>query len=256
MCRCAGVPVCRCADWLAAGGCGAGNSGRPGRVCHPVVEYRPGTRCEMAAESDTGLRTRPELFVAYAESDSEWVHGFLLPELGLDRQSVLTPQDFRPGAAVVEELERAVVTARLTVLVLSRAFAASQWSVFAELLASHDSLRRNSDRLVPVLLGQYRTAPPSGLPGTAGLHREVAVGERGRPPAGAASAGPTPGGTAGLPLPRAGRLWPRGSRAVLRARSGERRHQPPDPAAQLPACRLVPPAPASPRCYRPAYCPG
>ena len=100
-------------------------------------------------------QARPDMFVVYAERDSEWVHGFLLPEVGLDPGSVLTPNDFRPGAAVVHELERAVETARLTVLVLSPAFGTSQWSVFAELLASHDSLRRNSDRLVPVLLEPY-----------------------------------------------------------------------------------------------------
>jgi formylglycine-generating enzyme required for sulfatase activity/energy-coupling factor transporter ATP-binding protein EcfA2 len=111
---------------------------------------------EITAESDTGLRTRPELFVAYAESDTGWVHGFLLPELGLDPRSVLTPQDFRPGAALVQELERAVETARLTVLVLSPAFGMSQWSVLTELLATHDTLRRNSDRLVPILLEAYQ----------------------------------------------------------------------------------------------------
>jgi hypothetical protein len=66
-------------------------------------------------ESRVGMQTRPELFVAYADSDSEWVHGFLLPEVGLDRRSILTPQDFRPGAALVTELERAVETAQLTV---------------------------------------------------------------------------------------------------------------------------------------------
>jgi len=107
------------------------------------------------SDARTGVQVQPELFVAYADSDSEWVHGFLLPELGLDRQSVLTPQDFRPGAVVVQELERAVETARLTVLVLSPAFGMSPWSVFSELLATHDSLRRNSDRLVPVLLEPY-----------------------------------------------------------------------------------------------------
>ena len=104
------------------------------------------------SDTRSGVQAQPELFVAYAESDSDWVHGFLLPEVGLDPQSVLTPQDFRPGAVVVQELERAVVTARLTVLVLSPAFGMSQWSAFAELLAAHESLRRNSDRLVPVLL--------------------------------------------------------------------------------------------------------
>jgi len=107
------------------------------------------------SDARTGVQVRPDLFVAYAESDSEWVHGFLLPELGLDPQSVLTPQDFTPGAVVVQDLERAVETARLTVLVLSPAFGMSPWSAFAELLATHDSLRRNSDRLVPLLLKPY-----------------------------------------------------------------------------------------------------
>ena len=110
---------------------------------------------EITDDSRVGAQTRPELFVAYAESDTEWVHGFLLPEVGLDPQSVLTPREFRPGAVLVQELERAVETARLTVLVLSPAFGMSQWSAFAELLATHDTLRRNSDRLVPVLLEAY-----------------------------------------------------------------------------------------------------
>ena len=110
---------------------------------------------ETTGDNHAGVQTRPELFVAYAESDTEWVHGFLLPEVGLDPQSVLTPRDFRPGAVLVQELERAVETARLTVLVLSPAFGMSRWSGFAELLATHDTLRRNSDRLVPVLLEAY-----------------------------------------------------------------------------------------------------
>jgi formylglycine-generating enzyme required for sulfatase activity/energy-coupling factor transporter ATP-binding protein EcfA2 len=109
----------------------------------------------ITGDNHVGVQTRPELFVAYAESDTEWVHGFLLPEVGLDRRSVLTPQDFRPGAALVTELERAVETARLTVLVVSPAFGMSQWSAFAELLATHDAIRRNPDRLVPVLLEAY-----------------------------------------------------------------------------------------------------
>ena len=41
----------------------------------------------ITADSRAGVQTRPELFVAYAESDTEWVHGFLLPEA-------------RPGSAI------------------------------------------------------------------------------------------------------------------------------------------------------------
>jgi hypothetical protein len=105
--------------------------------------------------ADSRSEAQPELFVACAEADSNWVHGFLLPEIGLDPQSVLTPRDFRPGVAVVQEVERAVVTARFIVLVLSPAFGMSQWPVFADLMASHDSLRQESGRLIPVLLEPY-----------------------------------------------------------------------------------------------------
>src|SRR6476619_1384100 len=101
-----------------------------------------------AIDARNRAHASPELFLAYAESDRDWVDGFLLPEVGLDRQSVLTPQEFEAGAVVIQEFERAVQTARFTVLVSSRAFQMSPWSEFAELLASHESVRRNSNRLV------------------------------------------------------------------------------------------------------------
>ena len=102
-----------------------------------------------------GVHVPPELFVAYADEDREWVHGFLLAEVGLDRASVVTPDDFRPGAVLVEELERVVTSARFTVMVLTPAFGTSPLAVLAELLASHDSLRRDADRLVPLVLKPF-----------------------------------------------------------------------------------------------------
>jgi hypothetical protein len=101
------------------------------------------------------VHVTPELFVAYADEDREWVLGFLLAEIGLDPSCVVTPDDFRPGAVLVEELERAVTTARYTVMVLTPAFGTSPLMALAELLASHDSLRRDSDRLVPLLLKPF-----------------------------------------------------------------------------------------------------
>jgi hypothetical protein len=108
-----------------------------------------------SADTRADAPPQPELFVAYAESDAEWVHGFLLPEIGLDPGTVLTPRDFRPGAMLVTELERAVETAQRTLVVLSPAFGLSHWSAFAELLATHDSLMRDSGRLIPLQLAQY-----------------------------------------------------------------------------------------------------
>lgn len=93
--------------------------------------------------------------MAYAEDDAEWVHGFLLPELALDPRSVLTPRDFTPGAMLVTELERAVESARWTLVILSPAFGLSHWAAFAEVLATHDSLMRDSGRLIPLVLRQH-----------------------------------------------------------------------------------------------------
>ncbi len=109
----------------------------------------------VSADISTDAQTRPELFVAYAEDDAEWVHGFLLPELALDPRSVLTPRDFTPGAMLVTELERAVESARWTLVILSPAFGLSHWAAFAEVLATHDSLMRDSGRLIPLVLRQH-----------------------------------------------------------------------------------------------------
>jgi hypothetical protein len=94
----------------------------------------------------------PELFVAYAYEDCGWVRGFLLPELGLDPASVVTPDDFRPGAVLIEELEQAITQASFTAIILTPALVSSPLAALAELLASHDSLRRDAGRLIPILL--------------------------------------------------------------------------------------------------------
>ena len=113
----------------------------------------------LSANARVDAVAQPELFVAYAEADAGWVHGFLLPELGLDPRSVLTPRDFTPGAMLVTELERAVETTRRTLVVLSRAFEQSHWAAFAELLATHDGLMHDTSRLIPLLLERESSLP-------------------------------------------------------------------------------------------------
>jgi energy-coupling factor transporter ATP-binding protein EcfA2 len=109
----------------------------------------------VSANARVDAVAQPELFVAYAEADAGWVHGFLLPELGLDPRSVLTPRDFTPGAMLVTELERAVESAQRTLVILSPAFGLSHWAAFAEILATHDGLMRDSGRLIPLVLKPY-----------------------------------------------------------------------------------------------------
>jgi WD40 repeat protein len=103
----------------------------------------------------TDLPSRPttfELFVQYAEADRAWVHGYLLPTLGLPRRQVVTRDDFRLGAPVVEEIERCVAGSRYVLIIFSRAFLEDEWTVFSEQISSHLSVRDAADHVVPVLL--------------------------------------------------------------------------------------------------------
>jgi hypothetical protein len=71
--------------------------------------------------SVTGHET-PLVFVAFADDDAAWTNGYLIPALGLAHGEVITPHDFTPGARLLDALEHAVLDARFTALVLSRAF--------------------------------------------------------------------------------------------------------------------------------------
>ena len=159
---------------------------------------------------------RHDVFVVYAQADHHWVHGFLLPELGLDATSVVTPESLPLGGVQVEELERAVESARVTVLVLSPAFQAGPWSQLAELLASHESMRRHTE-LVPLLLQPYPLPLHLRLPGAARLHRPVAMVGGGRPAAQAAAPADPGAGAPSLPVPGPDGLRQRHLAPVLRA---------------------------------------
>jgi hypothetical protein len=97
-----------------------------------------------------------ELFVLHAAPDAPWVHGYLLPALGLPGGSVGTAADFTLGASRVAELERAVTGARVVVLVLTPAFLDDTWSELGELLASHAEAAAPEGRLVPLTLEPCR----------------------------------------------------------------------------------------------------
>jgi hypothetical protein len=96
-------------------------------------------------------RLRYELFVTFAPADRAWVLGFMLPALGLAEDRVITAEQFRPGAPVVDEFERAVTTSRYTVVVVSNAYLADAWSTFGEQLTSFASVG-GADRLIPAVL--------------------------------------------------------------------------------------------------------
>ncbi len=120
----------------------------------------PGDAAGSRSETSAGA-ARPDsydLFVSYAPADRPWVDGYLLPALSLPAEKVITKDDFRPGMPVVEEFERAVASSRHTLLVLTPAYLADEWSRFADQLACAVAAMGAGDRLVPLLLQRCR--PP------------------------------------------------------------------------------------------------
>lgn len=90
----------------------------------------------------------PLLHVCSAPADEAWVSGYLLPALNLGAGQFHTRREDRPGHPMVTEIAEATTRCRFTLLVLSRAFLANEWSEYAASLASHQAIRQGKLLLV------------------------------------------------------------------------------------------------------------
>ena len=95
-----------------------------------------------------------DVFISYRqrEPDRGWVRSTLLP--GLKREGFRVFIDFecfRLGAAVVDEMERAVLESRYTVAVLTPEYLRSQFTKVENLMAEHLGLEQGRRRLIAVL---------------------------------------------------------------------------------------------------------
>jgi formylglycine-generating enzyme required for sulfatase activity len=107
----------------------------------------------MTLDGDPDSTYRYDLFATYAKVDALWVHGHLLPALGIPRSRVITEDQFEPGTFTAEEVERAVRTSRHTLLVLSpEALVDEGWMRYARVLAAHAEIARERGRLIPLIL--------------------------------------------------------------------------------------------------------
>jgi hypothetical protein len=116
-----------------------------------------------AAVTPAADRPAYDAFFSYGDSDLDWVEGFLLAGLVLPDDRVLTPDRFTPGVAVAQEVERAVSSSANVVIVLSSAYLADDWSLFAEDLATHLAVQEGTTRIVVVRRGDC--AVPAALVG-------------------------------------------------------------------------------------------
>jgi hypothetical protein len=95
-----------------------------------------------------------DVFVSYRhqEPDQTWVRKTLFPRLrdaGL--RVCIDFQDFRLGAPVVTEMERAVQESRYTLAVLTPAYLAGDFAEFENVLAQHLGLEESQQRLLLLL---------------------------------------------------------------------------------------------------------
>ncbi|XP_051274354.1 toll-like receptor 13 [Dicentrarchus labrax] len=105
-----------------------------------------------------GARYQYDAFISYSSKDEAWVMKQLVPSLerpapGAQRLRLcLHHRDFRPGAAVLENIEAAIYNSRHTICVVTRHFLQSEWCSVEFQLASLRLLFDGSDVLLLVFL--------------------------------------------------------------------------------------------------------
>ncbi|MEQ2202471.1 hypothetical protein XENOCAPTIV_002057 [Xenoophorus captivus] len=105
-----------------------------------------------------GAKFQYDAFISYSSKDEDWVMGQLVPNL--ERPDVGAPRlrlclhhrDFRPGAAVLENIEAAIYSSRHTICVVTRSYLQSEWCSVEFQLASVRLLCDGSDVLLMVFL--------------------------------------------------------------------------------------------------------
>lgn len=93
-----------------------------------------------------------DVFISYSSKDAAWVRGDLLSQLeGRGLRVCIDYRDFIIGAPSVEEMQRAVLTSRRTLLVLSPHYLASAWTNFERLMTHTLDPDNRARRIIPLL---------------------------------------------------------------------------------------------------------
>lgn len=95
---------------------------------------------------------RYHAFISYADADREWVEQRLIPQLRQSNLRWIDQHRFAPGEIQLDELERAVSESRWTVLILSPAYFADQWSRFDSMLATYFGQSVGEWNVLPVYI--------------------------------------------------------------------------------------------------------
>jgi hypothetical protein len=119
-----------------------------------IALYQGGKSPEAPLPQDVPDGFEYDVFVSYRqqEPDRGWVRKVLVKRLeALGVRVCVDYRDFRLGAALIKEMERAVVTSRYTLAVLSPLYLASNFTEFENLIAEYLGLEQSRVRLLMVL---------------------------------------------------------------------------------------------------------
>ncbi|HEX8204253.1 MAG TPA: TIR domain-containing protein [Isosphaeraceae bacterium] len=121
---------------------------------YPIALHRGGRAPAAAPAPPPADGFAYDVFLSYRqqEPDKTWVRKTLLPRLKAEGLKVFIDYlDFRLGAPIVTEMERAVAQSRYTVGVLSPNYLASNFTDLESILAEHVGLEQSQRRFVGVM---------------------------------------------------------------------------------------------------------
>jgi len=99
------------------------------------------------------------LFISYVEADRAWVEGYLLDALEAAGVGIYSEEAFRLGVPRLVEFERAIQSSQRTLLVLSPAYLANNFSQFTDLLAQSYGLETATWPVIPLILHPVKLPP-------------------------------------------------------------------------------------------------
>jgi hypothetical protein len=93
------------------------------------------------------------VFVSYSHRDRKWVREYLLPRLeAAGLRVAIDFRDFEIGTPSLVNIERAVADSRHTLLIVTPAWVASEWTEFESLLLQTSDQSSRRRRLIPLML--------------------------------------------------------------------------------------------------------
>lgn len=121
---------------------------------YPIARYRGGRIPAVVPVERPADGFDYDVFVSYRqqEPDKTWVRKMLVPRLKAEGLRVFIDYlDFRLGAPILTEMERAVVQSRYTVGVLSPNYLKSNFTDLESILAEHIGLEQSQQRFIGVM---------------------------------------------------------------------------------------------------------